>query len=83
MRIPLKNYLDKLGLSKLKREQKEIVTSFLNGKDIIGYQLGFEKVYVVTYKSCLKEKKSMYKYNTWQIPIIIHIYAELTRMQIV
>lgn len=57
MRIPLKNYLDKLGLSKLKREHKEIVTSFLNGKDIIGYQLGFEKVYVVTYKSCLKEKK--------------------------
>ncbi len=36
MRVPLKNYLEKLGLSKLKKEQKEIVTSVLNGKDIIG-----------------------------------------------
>ena len=36
MRVPLKNILEKLGLSKLKKEQKEIITSVLNGKDIIG-----------------------------------------------
>ena len=55
MRVPLKNYLEKLGLSKLKKEQKEIVTSVLNGKDIIGVlPTGFGKkcmLYSTTYDS--------------------------------